>query len=85
MYIFTPEESKYLATFLTEEQNFQKNVIILNDLKQKFAVYKIREKDKLYLEYLLKYFEELEEYRYCSDIMKIFELNDEIFLDNGTK
>jgi len=65
--------------FLTADQLLQKNIIILNHIRDSLVIKKITQKETDYLNFLLKYFEDIEEYRYCSDIMKIFEMNNELF------
>lgn len=64
---------------LSEEQLFQKNKIILNNVRNFLFLNKIDENYEIVLNNLLKYFEEIEEYKYCRDILKIKEMNFEIF------
>jgi len=73
------EIDSMLEECLTDDQLFNKNVIKLNNFKNYFFLNKINENNVLMLESLLDYFKKKQEFRYCSDIMRIFEMNKEIF------
>jgi len=67
---------------LNAEQLFKKNKIILNNLRFYLFCNKIDEKSEIVLNNLLKYFEEIEKYKYCNDVLRIKEMNFEFFFSN---
>lgn len=80
MKIFLPNiKTNVINSTLSDAEFFRKNVIYLNKLRQITFLYGIDDKTKIILESLLKYFEEIEEYRYCTDIMRIFEMYKNLF------
>lgn len=79
MRIFLPPiKTNIFNSALTDEEFLRKNVTYLD--KMKLVVFCTGMDDKIHevLTNLLKYFEEVEEYRYCSDILKIFEMNKDL-------
>jgi hypothetical protein len=80
MKIFIPPTNKNMINEnLTSEQLFEKNKIILNNLKDKCFLYKIDSKIDLTLKEFNKYFQENEYYEYCIEIKNIRKMNKELF------
>lgn len=83
MKIFLPPKKDCLInSSLTDEEFFRKNVIYLDKIRSLVFIQGMTEEIQEVLNELLKYFEQIEEYKYCTDIQKIFEMNEELFGEN---
>jgi hypothetical protein len=78
------EQAKELAKYLTPKEVFNKNVVILNALRDDLMINKMTSPIEKYLRYLEQYFVSIEAYEYCSVIMKIFEENKKLIEYSGT-
>jgi hypothetical protein len=73
-----PNESNFVNKSLTEDELFRKNVLILDKIRNIVFLIGIDEKSNKLLQDLLQYFESIEAYEYCNDILKIFELDQDL-------
>ena len=77
-----PKKDSFINSSLTDEEFFRKNVAYVDRIRTMVFIMGIDDEIKTVLNELLKYFEEIEEYKYCADIQKIFEMNEELFGEN---
>lgn len=76
--IILPKSSEVLLhKSLKDDELFRKNVIILDKIRQTTLLFGI---DNDMLQNLLRYFESVEAYEYCTDVLKVYELDEELNL-----
>ena len=73
-----PNDTNFVNKSLTEDELFRKNVLILDKVRNITFLFGIDDKMKQILEDLKQYFESTEAYEYCSDVLKIYELDQEL-------
>lgn len=80
MRIFLPPiKTSIINASLTDEEFLRKNITYLDKIRSLVFVQGINNETKKVLDNLLQYFKDVEEYKYCADIMKIFEMNEDLF------
>ena len=78
--IILPKSSEALLNkSLKDDELFRKNVIILDKIRQTTLLFGIDNGMNDLLQVLLQYFESVEAYEYCTDIQKVYELDDELY------
>jgi hypothetical protein len=73
-----PNDTNFVNKSLTEDELFRKNVLILDKVRNISFLFGIDDKMKQILEDLKQYFENVEAYEYCNDVLKIYELDTEL-------
>ena len=73
-----PNDTNFVNKSLTEDELFRKNVIILNKVRDIVFLFGIDDKMNQILQDLKQYFESIEAYEYCNDVLKIIELDREL-------
>ena len=77
--IILPKSSETLLNkSLKDDELFRKNVIILDKIRQTTLLFGMDDDMNDILKELLQYFESVEAYEYCTDIMKVYELDEEL-------
>lgn len=80
MKIFLPSDRTGLQNIsLTNAELFRKNVIYMNKIRTILFFKEIDAEATIILNSLLKFFEDIEAYEYCSDILRIIEMNKSLF------